>query len=1152
MFGYDSPEDAISTLTNLPQQIFVDPSDREDLWAELLEKGFVNAYEVRQKRKDGTIFWVSENARIVRDSISDIVYMEGTLQDITAQKNAETASKDADAKYRSIFENAVEGISSVDAAGHFLSINPAFSRMLGYDSVEEFMSTVAGFESHLYADAGCRDALWAILRERGFAKEFEARLRRKDGNVIWTSMNVQAIRNEDSELLHCNAMVVDITARKASEDALHEAELKYRSIFDNSIVGIFQADSKGQVISANAAVLRIFGYDQSDDVTSDPNFTERLYVDPLDREKLWSGLQEHGFVENFELRCKQKSGKLIWVSENVRVVRGDTSEILFCEGTVTEITARKEAEEALAESRKFLQATIDALPSHLSVIDETGTIIAVNAPWRNFGESYGVPGSRGEVGLNYLDVCETTGPKHKEFASKAAAGLRAIIAGETESFDLEYPFDTTSESRWFIMRARRFPGEGPCRVAIAHLDVTGRKRAEREILQLHREQALILDSVDVGIHGIDKDGRISFENSAATRMFGGSTGEMLGSIAHTAMHHAKADGSPYPIEECPIHSTLADGEVHRVDDEVFWRKDGTSFPVEYTSTPIRDESQNIVGAVVSFRDITQSLKSQRALEESEERYRDLFENAHDLIQSVAPDGSLAYVNRAWRETLGYTEAEIPSLSVYDIIHDDSLEEFRSLLNRAMAGDTQPQIDVTLVTKEGRAIVADGSLSCSFRDGTPKAARFILRDITERRQAHEALRESKDELEVRVKMRTAELAKANDALQAARDVAEAANNAKSEFLSRMSHELRTPLNAILGFGQILEMRELDELERESIGHILKGGRHLLDLINEILDIARVESGRVDLSIESIDVDDVIGETVDLIRPLTSQYNVQLIVKPSSLNGKRVLADHQRLKQVLINLIGNAMKYNREGGEVRVSCENQPDGHVRVNVADTGYGLSAEDIAKIFIPFERLRASQTDIVGTGLGLTLSRRLMEAMNGTLGVESVVGQGSTFYVDLPLAPAQQGDSAREALLKPDLQNADNPPVARPTMTVLSIEDNASNYRLIEAILRERPGVKLIGAMQGSIGISLAQTHHPDLILLDMHLPDMTGVDVLRTLKRAEATASIPVVIVSADATDSHVERVLESGATAYLTKPLDVRQILETVDQVSREAGP
>jgi PAS domain S-box-containing protein len=702
------------------------------------------------------------------------------------------------------------------------------------------------------------------------------------------------------------------------------------------------------------------------------------------------------------------------------------------------------------------------------------------------------------------------------------------------------------------MRARRFPGEGPCRVAIAHLDVTGRKRAEREILQLHREQALILDSVDVGIHGIDKDGRISFENSAATRMFGGSTGEMLGSIAHTAMHHAKADGSPYPIEECPIHSTLADGEVHRVDDEVFWRKDGTSFPVEYTSTPIRDESQNIVGAVVSFRDITQSLKSQRALEESEERYRDLFENAHDLIQSVAPDGSLAYVNRAWRETLGYTEAEIPSLSVYDIIHDDSLEEFRSLLNRAMAGDTQPQIDVTLVTKEGRAIVADGSLSCSFRDGTPKAARFILRDITERRQAHEALRESKDELEVRVKMRTAELAKANDALQAARDVAEAANNAKSEFLSRMSHELRTPLNAILGFGQILEMRELDELERESIGHILKGGRHLLDLINEILDIARVESGRVDLSIESIDVDDVIGETVDLIRPLTSQYNVQLIVKPSSLNGKRVLADHQRLKQVLINLIGNAMKYNREGGEVRVSCENQPDGHVRVNVADTGYGLSAEDIAKIFIPFERLRASQTDIVGTGLGLTLSRRLMEAMNGTLGVESVVGQGSTFYVDLPLAPAQQGDSAREALLKPDLQNADNPPVARPTMTVLSIEDNASNYRLIEAILRERPGVKLIGAMQGSIGISLAQTHHPDLILLDMHLPDMTGVDVLRTLKRAEATASIPVVIVSADATDSHVERVLESGATAYLTKPLDVRQILETVDQVSREAGP
>jgi len=1137
-------------LTNLPQQIFVDPSDREDLWAELLEKGFVNAYEVRQKRKDGTIFWVSENARIVRDSISDIVYMEGTLQDITAQKNAETASKDADAKYRSIFENAVEGISSVDAAGHFLSINPAFSRMLGYDSVEEFMSTVAGFESHLYADAGCRDALWAILRERGFAKEFEARLRRKDGNVIWTSMNVQAIRNEDSELLHCNAMVVDITARKASEDALHEAELKYRSIFDNSIVGIFQADSKGQVISANAAVLRIFGYDQSDDVTSDPNFTERLYVDPLDREKLWSGLQEHGFVENFELRCKQKSGKLIWVSENVRVVRGDTSEILFCEGTVTEITARKEAEEALAESRKFLQATIDALPSHLSVIDETGTIIAVNAPWRNFGESYGVPGSRGEVGLNYLDVCETTGPKHKEFASKAAAGLRAIIAGETESFDLEYPFDTPSESRWFIMRARRFPGEGPCRVAIAHLDVTGRKRAEREILQLHREQALILDSVDVGIHGIDKDGKISFENSAATRMLGWQTGEMIGNIAHRVMHHSKTDGSHYPIEECPILSTLADGEVHHLGSEVFWRKDGTSFPVEYASTPVRDESQRIVGAVVSFRDITQSLQSQRALEESEERYRDLFENAHDLIQSVAPDGSLLYVNRAWRETLGYTEAEIPSLSVYDIIHDDDLQAFASLLHQAMAGDPHPLIDVTLVTKEGRAIIADGSLSCSFRDGSPEAARFILRDITERRQAHEALRESKDELEVRVQMRTAELAKANYELQAARDVADAANNAKSEFLSRMSHELRTPLNAILGFGQILEMRELDELERESIGHILKGGRHLLDLINEILDIARVESGRVDLSIEPIDIADVIAETVDMIRPLTAQYNVQLILKPNRLNGKRVLADQQRLKQVLINLTGNALKYNKDGGTVCISCEEAQDGIMRTKVADTGYGLSVEDIAKIFVPFERLRATETEIEGTGLGLTLSRRLVEAMNGSLGVESVCGQGSTFYVDLPIAPPQPEDATRDAAAQPDIQCSASAPDAQATMTILSIEDNASNYVLIEAILRERPGVKLIGAMQASIGISLAQTHVPDLILLDMHLPDMTGADVLRSLKQDPHTASIPVVIVSADATNSHVERLLASGATAYLTKPLDVRQVLEIVDQTFLQA--
>jgi PAS domain S-box-containing protein len=395
-----------------------------------------------------------------------------------------------------------------------------------------------------------------------------------------------------------------------------------------------------------------------------------------------------------------------------------------------------------------------------------------------------------------------------------------------------------------------------------------------------------------------------------------------------------------------------------------------------------------------------------------------------------------------------------------------------------------------------------------------------------------------ELQARTAKMEVEIVQRSRDLHAANLTLRATSNAKNDFLSRMSHELRSPLMAIVGFGELLRYSELDEKQQGRVTLILKAAEHLSTLVTEVLDLSRIEAGDISISPEPVSLRPLIDEALDLMRPLADQHEIGLEAPDFGEGVGHVVADNQRLKQVLINLISNAVKYNREGGKVRVLVEEAANERVRIAVEDTGVGIAPESMDRLFVPFERLTAASTEIQGTGLGLALSRTLIEAMGGRIGVESTPGEGSRFWVEVnrtePAGVLQAQTRGNGILAVRDY------PAER---VLLYVEDTVANVNLIEGILERRPSVRLIPAMLGQLGLELARQHSPDLILLDMHLPDLAGEEVLSRLQLDPATRDVPVIILSADATRER-DSILAAGARAFLTKPIAMRDLLEVVD--------
>ena len=517
-------------------------------------------------------------------------------------------------------------------------------------------------------------------------------------------------------------------------------------------------------------------------------------------------------------------------------------------------------------------------------------------------------------------------------------------------------------------------------------------------------------------------------------------------------------------------------------------------------------------------DISDRRAAEQALLDSEERTRAILRTANDAFVGVDTGGRIVEWNERAEAAFLWPREEALGRILADTIVPERYRErhregFASFLETGTARVLNQRLELTALRRDGSEFPVELTI-WSTGDSKQRVFNAFIRDITEQK-------------------RSAAIA------AQAREEAERANGAKSEFLSRMSHELRTPLNAVLGFAQLLTSEPLAGEARDNVQQILKGGQHLLDLINEVLDISRIEAGRLSLSLEPVGVRDVVRHVAEMVAPLTAPRNISLVVDDVD-PSRAVVADRQRLGQILLNLISNAVKYNRPNGRVTVGFDTVSATRLRITVTDTGAGIRPEKMQLLFSPFERLGAETTSTEGTGLGLALSRGLAEAMGASLGVSSEVDRGSTFWIELKVSAEAAASVPADAGAVPISTSTTSP------ATILYIEDNVSNVRLMTRLLARRPSVTLLHAADGQSGIAMARDRGPDVIFLDLHLPDMSGEDVLQHLWAEPALRPIPVVMLTADATPAQMRRALASGAAAYLTKPLDLRKVLDTLDQM------
>ena len=702
------------------------------------------------------------------------------------------------------------------------------------------------------------------------------------------------------------------------------------------------------------------------------------------------------------------------------------------------------------------------------------------------------------------------------------------------------------------MSARIYGPAFPDDNVIGTLDV-GEDRRKEALREARALQTAIFNSVNFSSIATDANGVIQIFNVGAERMLGYTAAEVMNQITpadisdpQEVIARAKALSVELGTPITPGFDALvfkASRGIEDIYELTYIRKDGSRFPAVVSVTALRDAQDAIIGYLLIGTDNTARKQVEEERKKLDQRLRDqqfytrsLIESNIDALMTTDPSGIITDVNKQMEALTDCTRDELIGAPFKNYFTDP--ERAEAAIKLVLSEKKVTNYELTACARGGKQTVVSYNATTFYdRDRTLQGVFAAARDVTERNRLDQALQEKNVELE------------------SAKSVAEQANLAKSDFLSSMSHELRSPLNAILGFAQLMESdpQSPTPSQKESIAQILDAGWHLLNLINEILDLAAIESGTVSLSGESVSLDEVMLECRAMMEPLAHQRGISMTF-PRFDNPQFVSSDRTRLKQILINLLSNAIKYNTTQGTVVVDYTVSAPDRIRISIKDTGAGLPPEKLAQLFQPFNRLGQEAEGEQGTGIGLVVTKRLVELMGGAIGVDSTVGTGSVFWIELISAAAPQFvDEGGEPA-----DSRQHLPYGARLRTLLCVEDNPANLKLVEELIARCPDLRLLTAVNGTLGIDLARASQPEMILMDVNLPDISGIEALKILREDPLTAHIPIVALSANAMPRDIVKGLEAGFFRYLTKPIKVNEFMDTLrmalelaDQRTAEAG-
>ncbi len=1092
--------------------------------------------DYRYFHKNGYFRWIrSSTSPVFRNG--KLVGGRGTLTDIHDHKLTELSLLESESRFKMFIEGSPVAMTIFDNEQKPILINHRFIQITGY--TQEDLTNIGLWWPMAYPEPLYRaqvrrkweNEMQLYLSGASYFKPIETRITCKDGVEKYTELSF--VTTGEYNII----TLIDITERFLTQKSLQENEERLKNLVNSQTNYVLRTNLEGNISFYNKKFEEDYSWFYQTESSGILGSSSMHSILHYHHERVYKVVEQcvssPGTIVKIELDKHRRGGGIattLWEFVCLTNKQNQPTE-LQCVGI--DISERKKAEVQLQHSEEKYRSLINSSDAIILMLDSKGNLLFLNElaalPFNKTPESM--------VGTNIKELFS-----QEDFHS-LFSDIKDVFHSNQGKI-AERKVNIGNQEKWYRSSVQPVKDEhGQVFAVMVHgTDITENRMNDENI----RKLSLVVEQSPISIVITNKDGIIEYANPKTCETTGYSLKELLGRNPRIL----KSGETPF-IEYINLWETISRGDVwngifhnRRKNSELFWESS--------TISPLLDNQGNITHYIALKEDITEQRNTQEALLSSELRFKQMATQSNTVIWEVNKDGIYTYVSDMSKTVWGYEPLEIVGkMYFYDLHPEEDKDSFRlAAMELVQSGDTIHDFENPICRKDGQVIwVNTNGVPIHDEQKNIVGYRGADNDITERKNAEKEIKKLNSQLEQRVIDRTKDLIESNIDLQKAREEAEEANRAKSEFLSRMSHELRTPLNSILGFAQLLDMANLSEKQSKGVRNILDSGRHLLDLINEVLDISQIESGRLALNLETVNINGLIEEIITLLKPQFSLHELTYDYPREIDLGILIKTDRKRFSQVLFNLISNAIKYNRKGGNVSVntSLVRYEDGgrKVRIVINDTGIGISAESIPKLFTPFERVGAEKTLTEGSGLGLAVVKKLIVALGGEVGVESIQNQGSSFWIEMPF-------NYQKPLVQPGKTKISKTGINYSEMsgTIVYVEDSEMNIDLITHVLANyRPNLQLIVSRTGAPAFDIVRNNKADLVLLDLNLPDIQGDEILARIKACKDTSEIPVIMLSANAMPEVITHILRLGSAEYLTKPLDMKYFFKILDKYMKE---